>query len=196
MTSFFVTDDDAGSSPAALSISEVSCHERSRRSVRVMDMVRQVIVFDAADLHAESAFWAGVLGGQVFKDDTWHSVIDAAGEWRIGAQLAPDHVPPGWPQGSPSKCISTCTSRIREPRTRRQSPSVPGCSSQLLISMPPRATRCTQTRPGIHFASAGDTRPERRLRRSSPTGISSNPLPGQHTPSNLTPGLPWSGWEN
>ena len=48
-----------------------------------MDMVRQVIVFDAADLHAESAFWAGILGGHVFEDDDWHSVIDAAGEWRI-----------------------------------------------------------------------------------------------------------------
>lgn len=31
-----------------------------------MDMVRQVIVFDAADLRAESAFWAGILGGYVF----------------------------------------------------------------------------------------------------------------------------------
>ena len=55
-----------------------------------MEMVRQVIVFDAADLHAESAFWAGLLGGHVFEDDNWHSVIDAAGEWRIGVQLAPN----------------------------------------------------------------------------------------------------------
>jgi hypothetical protein len=72
-------------------------------SVRVMDMVRQVIVFDAADLQAESAFWAGILGGQVFKDDNWHSVTDAAGEWRIGVQLAPDHLPPGWPHGTPQQ---------------------------------------------------------------------------------------------
>jgi hypothetical protein len=64
-----------------------------------MEMVRQVIVFDAADLHAESAFWAGLLGGHVFEDDNWHSVIDAAGEWRIGVQLAPNHVPPDWPHG-------------------------------------------------------------------------------------------------
>jgi hypothetical protein len=64
-----------------------------------MDMVRQVIVFDAADLHTESAFWAGILGGHVFQDDDWHSVIDAAGEWRIGVQLAPNHVPPDWPEG-------------------------------------------------------------------------------------------------
>lgn len=66
-------------------------------------MVRQVVVFDAADLHAESAFWAGILGGRVFEDDRWHSVIDAAGEWRIGVQLAPDHVPPDWPDGTPQQ---------------------------------------------------------------------------------------------
>jgi hypothetical protein len=66
-----------------------------------MEMVRQVIVFDAADLHAESAFWAGILGGVVFKDDDWHSVTDAAREWRIGVQLAPNHVPPDWPNGTP-----------------------------------------------------------------------------------------------
>jgi catechol 2,3-dioxygenase-like lactoylglutathione lyase family enzyme len=66
-------------------------------------MVRQVIVFDAADLHAESAFWARILGGRVFEDDHWHSVTDAAGEWRIGVQLAPNHVPPDWPDGSPQQ---------------------------------------------------------------------------------------------
>ena len=69
-------------------------------SVRFMDMVRRVVVFDAADLDAESAFWAGMLGGHVFEDDTWHTVIDAAGEWRVGVQLAPDHVPPDWPFGT------------------------------------------------------------------------------------------------
>jgi hypothetical protein len=34
-------------------------------------------------------------------DDTesdWHSVI-VDGEWRLGIQLAPDHVPPVWPGG-------------------------------------------------------------------------------------------------
>ncbi len=66
-----------------------------------MEMIRQVIVLDAADLHVESAFWAGMLGGQVVEDEAWHSVIDAAGEWRIGVQLAPGHVPPDWPHGGP-----------------------------------------------------------------------------------------------
>jgi hypothetical protein len=70
-----------------------------------MDIVRQVVVFDAAELHAESAFWAGMLGGHVFQDDDWHSVIDAAGEWRVGIQLAPKHVPPNWPDGSPEQQV-------------------------------------------------------------------------------------------
>jgi len=65
-----------------------------------MKTVRQVIVFDAADLQAESAFWAGILGGHVFEDEKWHSIIDGAGEWRIGVQLAPDHTPPDWPDGT------------------------------------------------------------------------------------------------
>ena len=62
-----------------------------------MRIIRTVVVLDAADLHAESAFWAGMLDGRVFEDEHWHSVVDAAGAWRIGVQLAPDHVPPQWP---------------------------------------------------------------------------------------------------
>lgn len=65
----------------------------------LMDIMRQVVVFDAADLATESAFRAGVMGGRVVADDDWHSVIDSDGRWRIGIQLAPDHVPPEWPNG-------------------------------------------------------------------------------------------------
>lgn len=68
-----------------------------------MRMVRQVIVFDAADLHAESAFWSGILDGHVLSDDAWHSVIDARGEWLVGVQHAPNHVPPAWPDGNPQQ---------------------------------------------------------------------------------------------
>jgi glyoxalase superfamily protein len=71
--------------------------------VQAMDMVRQVVVFDAADLDAESTFWAGLLDGHVFKDDSFQSVIDASGEWHVGVQLAPDHVPPDWPDGAPQQ---------------------------------------------------------------------------------------------
>jgi hypothetical protein len=68
-----------------------------------MRPVRSVVVFDAADLHAESAFWAGLLDGHVFPDESFHSVVDADGEWRVGIQLAPDHTPPDWPDGAPQQ---------------------------------------------------------------------------------------------
>jgi hypothetical protein len=68
-----------------------------------MDIRRTVVVFDAADLGAESAFWAGLLGGRVVAEDDWHSVIDPGDRWVIGIQLAPDHVPPEWPDGNPQQ---------------------------------------------------------------------------------------------
>ncbi len=67
-----------------------------------MKIARQIIVFDAADLAAESTFWAGLLGGTVEADDDWHSVL-VDGEWRLGVQLAPNHVPPDWPAGTPQQ---------------------------------------------------------------------------------------------
>jgi predicted enzyme related to lactoylglutathione lyase len=69
-----------------------------------MRITRQTVVFDAADLAAESEFWAQVLGGTVDADDDWHSVI-VDGESRVGVQLAPDHVAPQWPGGSPKQQI-------------------------------------------------------------------------------------------
>jgi hypothetical protein len=70
-----------------------------------MEIRRQIVVFDAADLGSESAFWAGVLGGHVVPDDDegWHSVVDADGRWRMGVQRAPGHVPPDWPNGAPQQ---------------------------------------------------------------------------------------------
>ncbi|WP_168929437.1 VOC family protein [Nocardioides sp. GY 10113] len=68
-----------------------------------MDLIRSVVVLDAADLAAESTFWAGMLDGHVVEDETFHCVIDSAGQWRIGVQLAPDHVPPDWPDGAPQQ---------------------------------------------------------------------------------------------
>jgi hypothetical protein len=65
-----------------------------------MRIDRQIVVFDAADLAAESSFWAGVLEGTVVAEDDWHSVrVDGKG--RVAVQLAPNHVPPDWPEGSP-----------------------------------------------------------------------------------------------
>jgi catechol 2,3-dioxygenase-like lactoylglutathione lyase family enzyme len=68
-----------------------------------MDISHQIIVFDAADLDAESAFWAGVLGGTVEADADWHTVSDTAGTPRIGVQLAPGHQQPQWPDGTPQQ---------------------------------------------------------------------------------------------
>jgi predicted enzyme related to lactoylglutathione lyase len=63
-----------------------------------MRIKHQVVTFDAADLTAESRFWAGVLGGEVDEDGDWHTVtVDGAP--RIGVQLAPEHTPPVWPDG-------------------------------------------------------------------------------------------------
>lgn len=83
-----------------------------------MRLIREVVVFDAADLNAESAFWASVLGGQVVEDEACHSVIDAAGNWRIGVQLAPKHVPPGWPHGIPQQVLPS--SAVTEHQTQRR----------------------------------------------------------------------------
>ena len=64
----------------------------------------QVVVFNAADLAAESAFWAGVLGGTVDAEEAWHMVyVDGAP--RVGVQLAPGHVPPEWPSGTQDQQI-------------------------------------------------------------------------------------------
>lgn len=64
----------------------------------------QVIVFDAANLAAESGFWAALLGGTVDADDDWHMVL-VDGKPRVGVQLAPDHVAPEWPHGRQSQQI-------------------------------------------------------------------------------------------
>jgi catechol 2,3-dioxygenase-like lactoylglutathione lyase family enzyme len=69
-----------------------------------MRIKHQVVVFDTADLAAESGFWAGILGGVVDAEDDWHMVF-VDGAPRVGVQLAPDHVPPQWPDGSPPQQI-------------------------------------------------------------------------------------------
>lgn len=67
-----------------------------------MKFSRSLVVLDAADLNAVSAFWAGMLGGTVFADDDWHTIA-VGGEPRMAVQLAPDHVPPDWPAGAPQQ---------------------------------------------------------------------------------------------
>ena len=69
-----------------------------------MRINHQVVVFDAADLTAESSFWAGVLGGTVDPEDDWHMVL-VDGAPKVGVQLAPNHIPPDWPDGVPQQQI-------------------------------------------------------------------------------------------
>ena len=66
-----------------------------------MKIKQTVVVFDAADLDAVSSFWAGLLGGRVWKDDAegWHSVV-VDDKQVIGVQRAPNHAPPEWPHGT------------------------------------------------------------------------------------------------
>jgi catechol 2,3-dioxygenase-like lactoylglutathione lyase family enzyme len=68
-----------------------------------MEIKQQLVVFDAADIAAESAFWAGVLHGRVAADEDWHTVYDASGAPRFEVQLAPNHIPPDWPDGTPQQ---------------------------------------------------------------------------------------------
>lgn len=67
-----------------------------------MKITRQITVFDAPDLETESAFWAGLLGGTLEKEDDWHSLY-VDGQPRLGFQLAPDHIAPDWPDGQPQQ---------------------------------------------------------------------------------------------
>jgi predicted enzyme related to lactoylglutathione lyase len=67
-----------------------------------MKVSQATVVFDAADLTTESSFWAGVLGGTVNAEDDWHMVY-VEGNPVIGIQLAPNHVPPEWPDGNPQQ---------------------------------------------------------------------------------------------
>lgn len=67
-----------------------------------MQIARTIVVLDAADLFAVSSFWAGLLGGTVEADDDWHT-IRVDGESRMAVQLAPNHVPPQWPDGPPQQ---------------------------------------------------------------------------------------------
>ncbi len=67
-----------------------------------MKITATTVVFDAADLDAESSFWARMLGGEVQAEDDWHTVM-VQGAAPVAVQLAPDHQPPQWPDGQPQQ---------------------------------------------------------------------------------------------
>lgn len=140
-----------------------------------MEPIRSVVVFDAADLGAESAFWAGMLDGHVFADEAFHCVIDGAGEWRIGVQLAPNHIPPDWPDGAPQQVHIDL--HVEEPRPAHE--QAMNLGARLLQAgglESGEGTMCTPTRPVTRSASAGDIRPETHWRRSSASGWDRRPV--------------------
>ncbi|MGW6899556.1 MULTISPECIES: VOC family protein [unclassified Streptomyces] len=64
-----------------------------------MNINLSAVIIDAAEPEPESAFWHRLLGGSIAKTATHHFL-------RIGGfpvfviQLAPEHVPPKWPEGN------------------------------------------------------------------------------------------------
>ena len=121
-----------------------------------MDISCQVVAFYAAELEPSSTFWAGVLGGTVDVEDDWHMVIDGDGVPRVAIQLAPDHVPPDWPNGEQrSRCTLTCGSTSCPPRTTRSWSSERSCSRRHRTWTRRKDGRCTQTRLATRSASVG-----------------------------------------
>lgn len=57
----------------------------------------KTVVLDAPDITALSAFYTSLTGWtQAYGDDEWITMTTPDG-WRVALQLAPDHVPPQWP---------------------------------------------------------------------------------------------------
>lgn len=76
-----------------------------------MRITRQVVVFDAADLAAESTFWAGVLDGTVDAEEDWHRVM-VDGESRVAFSWRQTMSRPTGLTGHPSsRFTSTCGSK-------------------------------------------------------------------------------------
>jgi hypothetical protein len=120
-----------------------------------MRINHQIVVFDAADLAAESSFWAGVLDGTVDAEDDWHMVF-VDGAPRVGVQLAPGHVPPDWPDGTPPQQIhldlwvedfAAAHDRVMSLGATVLKPAEDVDS--------PTTSRSTRIRPGIRSVSAG-----------------------------------------
>jgi predicted enzyme related to lactoylglutathione lyase len=57
----------------------------------------KTVAFDAPDIAAQADFYAALAGWKPgWTDEDWITMLTPDG-WRIAFQLAPDHVPPQWP---------------------------------------------------------------------------------------------------
>ena len=91
-----------------------------------MKLMRHVVVIDAADLVAESSFWAGMLDGQVRADDTFHCVFDADDRWVIGGNSRPTMSRVVGRTGTLNRSTSICTLTtlpVHRPKRLRSGPS-------------------------------------------------------------------------
>ena len=93
----------------------------------MLRFIRHVVVFDAADIDAESSFWAGMFDGRVFADDRFHAVVDAAASGSSASNSLPITCHPIGPTGMPSRCLSISTSTITGRPTHERWRSVHGC---------------------------------------------------------------------
>jgi catechol 2,3-dioxygenase-like lactoylglutathione lyase family enzyme len=59
----------------------------------------RTVVLDAADMDAEAQFWSALLDiPVVHRSDDWTTLQGR--DVRLAVQLAPDHIPPDWPDPS------------------------------------------------------------------------------------------------
>ena len=82
-------------------------------------------------------------------------MISVDGEPRLGIQLAPNHVQPDWPDGTPQQVhLDLYVDDVKAAHEEATS-LVPDCSSQQTTSNRVTVSRSTPTRPAIRSASAG-----------------------------------------
>ncbi len=140
------------------------------RRINAMNLIRSVVVFDAANLHTESAFWAGILGGHVFEDESSTASSTPPESGGSACSSRPTTFPLTGRMGRLSKPILTSTWRTPNKRTTRRWRSVRACFWQHQISTAPKGPRCTPTQPVTRSASDGGILLERRLPDSLPRG--------------------------
>ena len=112
------------------------------------------------DLAAESSFWAGDGDGTVDatdKDD-WQ-MVRVDGRSRVGVQLAPDDVPPDWPEGSPQHIdLDLWVEDFEAAHQRVMGLGARASSRARLVRTRPMTFRSTPTRPVTRSACAGTSR--------------------------------------
>src|SRR5918911_3202139 len=70
----------------------------SEEGVSIMIGKLKSVVLDARDIDGLAAFYGELAGwSRTYADDEWITTVSDDG-WRICFQLAPDHVPPRWPE--------------------------------------------------------------------------------------------------